>query len=266
MEIMDISDDVKNDYFLCLEEWSDDMKDGLRGKACWYTCMRRKGLRVKLARNEDGVVAGLIQYAPIEHSWVEGENLYFVYCIWVHGHKKGRGDLRRKGIGAALLHAAEEDVRKLNAGGLVVWGLLLPVFMPAGWFKKQGYQKADRDGLRVLLWKKFPGEATPPRWIVARKKPELIPGKVVVTALVNGWCSGIDGMIERARRVCDELGDRVVFREIDTTDKEVIRAWGMPDALFVDKRNIYKGPPLSYEKIRKIIAKRREDCLHIREG
>ncbi len=133
MRIIDLSEETKNDYFTCLEEWSDEMKDGVCRKQCWYNAMREKGLRVKMALNDAGVVAGMIHYAPIEHSWIEGEDLYFIYCIWVHGHKKGRGDLRGRGVGSALLKAAEEDAKSLRTKGLVVWGLLLPFFMRAKW-------------------------------------------------------------------------------------------------------------------------------------
>ena len=256
MDIIDLSENTRKDYFTCLEEWSDEMKDGACRKECWYNSMRGKGLRVKLARNDAGVVAGMIHYAPIEHSWIEGENLYFVYCIWVHGHKKGRGDLSKRGVGTTLLRAAENDVKNLQAKGLVVWGLLLPFFMRAGWFKKHGYREADRNGISVLLWKTFSDDASPPRWIRAKKMPEPVPGKVVVTALANGWCSGINGMIERAKQICSEFGDKVIYREIDMSTRTVIQEWGLSDGLFVDNRNIYRGPPLSYEKIRKIIGKK----------
>jgi N-acetylglutamate synthase-like GNAT family acetyltransferase len=239
-----------------LEEWSDEMKDGVCRKQCWHSTMEKKGLRVKLSLNDAGVVTGMIHYAPIEHSWVEGENLYFIYCIWVHGHKKGRGDLRKRGVGSALLQAAEDDAKRLQTKGLVAWGLLLPFFMRAGWFKKHGYRKVDRSGIRVLLWKPFSDDATPPRWIKAKKTPELVPGKVVVTALANGWCSGINGMIERARRISSEFGDNVVYREVDTSNRETVRDWGLSDGLFVNEKNIYRGPPLSYEKIKEIIGKK----------
>jgi GNAT superfamily N-acetyltransferase len=256
MEIIDLSESTRDDYFTCLEEWSDEMKDGVCRKECWVNGMRDKGLRVKLARNDAGVIAGMIQYAPIEYSWVEGEDLYFVYCIWVHGHKKGRGDLRKHGIGTALLEAAEEDVKALQTKGLVVWGLILPFFMRAGWFKKHGYRKVDRRGIAALLWKPFSDDATPPRWIRAKKKPETVPGKVVVTALANGWCSGIDGMIERAQGICNEFGDEVIYREVDTSTRERIREWGLADGLFIDEKNIYRGPPLTYDQIRKAIEKK----------
>ncbi len=256
MEIIDLAEDTRMDFFTCLEEWSDEMKDGVCRKECWYNTMQKKGLRVKLARNDAGIIAGMIQYAPIEHSWIEGENLYFVYCIWVHGHKKGRGDLRKHGVGTALLRAAEDDVKRLQSNGLVVWGMLLPFFMRAGWFKKHGYCKVERSGISMLLWKTFSDEAYPPRWIRAKKKPELVPGKVVVTALANGWCSGINGMLERAKKICGELGDKAIYREIDTSSRAAIREWGLSDGLFVDDRNIYKGPPLSYDKLRSIIGKK----------
>ena len=256
MEIIDLTEDTRIDYFTCLEEWSDEMKDGVCRKECWFNTMQEKDLRVKLARNDAGIVAGMIQYAPIEHSWIEGENLYFVYCIWVHGHKKGRGDLRKHGVGTALLRAAEDDVKRLQSNGLVVWGVILPFYMRAGWFKKHGYRKVARSGISVLLWKTFSDEADPPRWIRAKKKPELVPGKVVVTALANGWCSGINGMLERAKKICSELGDKVVYHEIDMNSRSAIREWGLSDGLFVDEKNIYKGPPLSYDKIRKIIEKK----------
>jgi hypothetical protein len=106
------------------------------------------------------------------------------------------------------------------------------------------------------LWKPFSDDASPPQFIKTRREPELISGKVVVTALANGWCSGINGMIERARQISREFGDKVVYREIDTSSREAVREWGLSDGLFVNERNIYMGPPLSYEKIKKIIGKK----------
>lgn len=256
MQILDLSKDTQSDYLICLEDWSEEIKDGICRKACWTQAMLEKGLRVKLARNEDGVIAGMIQYAPIEYSWVEGEDLYFVYCIWVHGHKQGRGDLRGKGVGKALLKAAEEDARVLGTKGLVTWGLLIPIFMKAGWFKKHGYKKVDSKNMVHLMWKPFTDDAVAPKWIRAKKKPELIPGKVTVTALANGWCTGTNGMVERARQVSHEFGDQVEYREIDVSNREVVREWGLSDGLFVDSKNIYQGPPLTSEKIRKAIKKK----------
>ena len=77
-----------------------------------------KGLGVKLALNQEDKAIGMIQYLPVEHSYAEGKNLYAILCTWVHGYKKGVGNHQKKGIGTALLKAAEEDVRERGASGM----------------------------------------------------------------------------------------------------------------------------------------------------
>ena len=256
MQIIDLTDDHQPLYFCCLEDWSDEMKEAGPRKAEWFGKMKERGLRVKLAVDDGGTVGGMIHYLPIEHSFVDGEALYFIPCIWVHGHKQGRGDFRRRGMGKALLQAAEDDARSLGAKGVAAWGLALPFWMKASWFKKHGYAAADRDGIAVLLWKPFDDDAVPPRWFKSKKRPDLTAGKVCVTSLVNGWCPGQNLIYERAKRAAVELGDRVEFREIDTSDRAIAAEWGAADALYVDGRPVRTGPPPSYEKIKGIVAGR----------
>ena len=62
---------------------SEEIKEAGNHKEIWYNKMRDKGLRVKLALDDSGEVGGMIQYIPIEHSFVEGDALYFINCIWV---------------------------------------------------------------------------------------------------------------------------------------------------------------------------------------
>ncbi|MHB8055258.1 MAG: GNAT family N-acetyltransferase [Candidatus Aminicenantales bacterium] len=256
MEIIDLDERYEGDYFVCLEGWSDEMKDAGNHKELWFRRMREKGLRVKIAL-VDGRAAGMIQYVPIEHAFAEGHDLYFIHCIWVHGYKgKGVGDQRKKGIGKALLAAAEEDARGLGAKGMAAWGVSLPVFMRASWFKKRGYRKIDKNAVSVLLWKPFTDDAVAPKWIREKKKPELIPGKVTVAAFYNGWCPAMNMIFERAKRAAAEFGERVEFQAVETADRAKFLEWGIPDALFVDGKTVRTGPPPSYEKIRKKIARR----------
>jgi GNAT superfamily N-acetyltransferase len=255
MKVIDLTDEHKQLYFLCLEDWSDEIKEAGSRKNLWYNNMEGKGLKVKLALDDRGEVGGMIQYGPIEHSFVIGNNLYFIYCIWVHGHKKGRGNFQKKGMGTALLNTAEDDVKDAGANGIAAWGLALPFWMKASWFKKHGYSKVDKQGISVLLWKPFNASAVPPKWVKEQKKPEKIAGKVTVTAFVNGWCQAQNMVYERAKRAAAEFGDKVVFREIDTSDRNTLLEWGISDALFIDDKEIRTGPPPSYEKIRKQIAK-----------
>jgi len=255
MEIIDLDERYFNTYFVCLEDWSEELKEAGNHKAEWYGRMKDRGLRVKLAL-EDGQACGMIQYVPIEHSYVEGTGLYFVHCVWVHGYKQGVGDHRKKGIGKALLRAAEEDARALGAKGMAAWGVALPFFMRAAWFKKQGYRKADKNSIAILLWKPFVEDALPPKWIKEKKRPGLTEGKVTVAAFKYGWCPAMNSVYERAKRAAAEFGDRVQFNSVDTSNPAAFGEWGIADGLFIDGKQVRTGPPPSYEKIRKKIARR----------
>jgi len=258
MKIIDLPDEHKQLYFMCLEDWSEEIKEAGDHKENWYNKMKDKGLRVKLALDDNGQVGGMIQYTPIEQSFAEGNDLYLINCIWVHGHKRGRGNFQKRGMGKTLLQAAEEDVRALGTKGIAAWGIPLPFWMKASWFRKQGFKKVDQQGFLggVLLWKPFTDDAIPPKWINQKKKPELIPGKVTVTAFLNGWCPAQNLTFERAKRAAAKFGSDVVFQQIDTFNRDNLLKWGISDALFIDGKQVRTGPPPTYEKIRNIIAKR----------
>jgi len=174
MPIIDLTPEHEALYWQCLEDWSTDMAEAGPRREIWYRTMLSKGLRVKLALTEEGVIAGFIQYLPVRESTLIGEDGYFICCIWVHGHKAGRGNLQKKGLGKALLQAAEEDVKALDGKGMAAWGLMIPIWMKAAWFKKYGYRKIDRDGIAALMWKPFSPDAKAPAWRRQLKKP--LPG------------------------------------------------------------------------------------------
>lgn len=117
-EIIDLNEENAELYFVCLEDWSAEMKEAGNHKECWYNRMKNKNLGVKLAVDEKGEIGGMIQYIPIEYSFVEGEDLYMITCIWVHSYKQGRGSFQQRGMGKALLKAAEADVKNKGAKGI----------------------------------------------------------------------------------------------------------------------------------------------------
>src|SRR4030042_1972786 len=131
MQIIELTEANEKSYFMCLEDWSDEVKEAGTHKELWYNKMKKKGLEGKLAVDDNGTVGGMIQYIPIEHSIVEGKDLYFIYCIWVHGHKKGRGNFQHKGMGKTLLQSVENDVKERGAKGIVAWGISGPFWMKA---------------------------------------------------------------------------------------------------------------------------------------
>ncbi|MFC2087009.1 GNAT family N-acetyltransferase [Bacteroidota bacterium] len=256
MKIIDLTPEHEKLYFCCLEDWSDEMKEAKDHKEKWYYKFKNKGIRVKLAESDEGKIGGMIQYIPSEMSFIRGEGLYVVLCIWVHGYKQGRGDFRKRGMGKALLKAAEEDVKQLGAKGLVTWGLSLPFFMKASWFKKHGYKVVDKQGMMRLLWKPFNEDAIPPKFTKRIKKPVKLKGKVDVSVFVNGWCPAQNLVYERTKRAVEGLEDKVEFNEYWTSDKEVFDEWGISDALYVNGKSIRTGPPPSYNKIKKLIDRK----------
>ena len=256
MKVIDLTKEQHNTYFCCLEEWSDEMKEAGDHKACWFEKFKDKGLRVKLALDDSGKACGMIQYIPIKESFVEGKDLFFILCIWVHGHKKGIGNVQGKGMGKALLKAAEEDAEALGAQGMAAWGLSLPFWMKASWFKKHGYKNADSQSMIKLVWKPFSNDASPPRWIRQRKAVDRIPGKVSVAAFINGWCPAMNIVYERAQKAAAEFGDKVVFQSFDTTDPDVFHEWGISDGVYIDGKKIGAGPPMPYKKLKKKIARK----------
>lgn len=258
MKVIDLTEDRKELFCLCLEDWSEEAKESGPRRRQWLDqSQKHRGLRAKLAIDDSGVEGGMIQYGPIEHSHVNGSSLFFIYCIHVHGYKEGRGNFQKRGMGKALLAAAEEDARQLGANGMAAWGVWIPFWMKASWFKKHGYRKADRQGVASLLWKPFNRHAQPPRWFAKTNKlPEPIQGKVNVTAFSSHWCLAQNLIYERAKRASAEFGDKVVFREIDTSTRDAVAEWGIADAVLVDGKNVQKGPPPSYDKIYTLIANR----------
>ncbi len=257
MKIIDLDKEHEELYFVCLEDWSEEMKESGNHKRRWYEKMKAKGLKVKLALNDDDIVCGMVEYLPAEYAVYDAQGSYFISCIWVHGHKQGRGDQRKKGYGKALLAAAEEDARAMGAKGIAAQGLTIPVWIPAAFFKKQGYEAADKNGITLLLYKKFDEEAKMPKFL----KQDKIPmkgknkGKVTITFLLNGYCPGRSIVYERALRAVQSFGDRVVLETVDTSDLETFKEWGRQNELFIEDKAISFGPPLPYKKLEKLIAK-----------
>ena len=77
-----------------------------------------------------------------------------------------------------------------------------------------------------------------------------------MTAFTNGWCQAGNITLERAKRACAQFGDDVVLELIDTSERSALLEWGLSDALFIDGKSVSSGPPLTYEKIERLIEKR----------
>ena len=256
MEIIDLVPEYEDPYCVCLEGWSAEMKEAGDLKKKWLEKKKEQGLRVKLAKNENSEIVGMIQYIPVKNAPVKGSGLYYIYCIWVHGYKEGVGNYQDQGIGKLLISAAEKDCREKGAKGIAAWGIMLPFFMRSKWFRKHGYKKADRDGMIELVWKPFAEDAAPPSLRRLKKRPVKKEGIVSVTCLRSGWCPAQNLGVERIKRALRELPGPTDYREIDTEDRANLEEWGVSDGIFIDGKPLHAGPPPSYEKLKRMLTKR----------
>ncbi|MDC7233770.1 MAG: GNAT family N-acetyltransferase [Spirochaetales bacterium] len=252
-----LNDRNREAYCCCLEEWSDEIREAGDLKSRWVEKMKDRGLGVQIARNRDGESVGMIQYIPSEYSPVEGEGTYHIHCCWVHAYKgKGVGDWRKKGIGKALLEAAEEDIRNRGGKGVSAWGLSIPVWMKASWYRKQGYTAVDSNGAARLMWKAFCDDALPPVW----RQPAQDLGvssrnKVRVISYINGICPAANIGHERMRRILEEFEGSAEYSAIDNTEPEDIRNRGVTDALFIGRKSIPLGPPPKEKRLKRTLVK-----------
>lgn len=256
MLIRDMTESDLALYFCCLEDYNSIIEQALSYKQQWYKQMKDKGLRVKLAIDDDEKIAGMIQYLPVEHSFITGKDMYFIHCIWVHGHKEGIGNRQKRGMGKALLSAAETDAYSLGAKGIIAWGLRIPVWMKASWFRKQGFKSADTQGMMALLYKTFYPDTQKPSFPKPMKKPVSNTNKLILTDFINGWCPFSNVTHYNAQKIAADFPDKIELITYDTTNKAILAEWGIAEGLYINGKEIRSAPPIAYEALkRKIIHK-----------
>ncbi|MBN2510290.1 MAG: GNAT family N-acetyltransferase [Spirochaetales bacterium] len=244
-------------FCACLTPGDTGEDNGIKRR--WFDGRTAENFGARLAKTKDGKAVGMIQYVPAEDSPVEGRKLWFVYCIWIPPKKRNPGrHMRGKGIGKALLKAAEEDVRSRGASGLAVWGTPLPFFMQSSWFRRQGYTACDKTGIQQLLWKQFQEGAQTPQW---RRNPKPVPrpenddAKADIVIFSQGICPAMNMTRTRFEQAARSFGSDASLRIVDVSDAQYIRDWGRTDAFFVNGKEISPGPPPSLAKITRIIKK-----------
>jgi len=256
MRLVDIDGKTEGTFFRCLHDEQPDDPRMMAMRRQWYERYKDKGLRAKVLILDTGEVVGLCQYLPIEHSPFRGKDLLAILCIWVHGYAHHLGNRQGQGYGRFILEAIEADARQSGAKGVAVWGMDFPHWNPVSFYEHMGYERADQEGMNVLVWKSFADDAEPPKLI----QPELpAPGdteKVNVTAYRVDWCNCWIGACLGARAAVEGLEHCVDFREIETTPQEL----GLGDSTFIDGKPYRPdGPPFAPEELRADILKRYDE-------
>jgi GNAT superfamily N-acetyltransferase len=217
----------------------------------WLKSNYENGVRVKVALL-DGERSGFVYVIPIEACpWGPlGRDLMVVPCLVTQSKAKNRG------VGRALLAAAEEEARARGKKGLVIqaydWDFF---FMPLAYFEKLRFEEVERIDNSVLLWKPFDETAEPPRQLKPNYKFEPVSGKAVVDLFYNTFCETSDIEAQRVREVAAEFGDRVILNEYPADDRETLLKYRIPRGIYVNGESIFWGHEAPKEGIREAIVK-----------
>jgi len=232
-----------------------------RRRAAWLETMHDKGVRAKVALCDDQRV-GFLYVMPIEVSpWGPlGKDLMVIPCLYVQ--EKGTG----RGVGRALVDAAEEEARRQQRKGLVTTAYYHDFwFMPASFFERTGFSKVRSRrvpaegpnaflGEEAILWRTFDPLAEPPEFLEAKYAFGPVPGKVVIDLFWNTFCQTSDIEAQRVREVVAEFGDLVVLREYAAHERAVLLRYQIPRAILVNGREIGWGYESPKEGIREAIS------------
>ncbi|MBN2381072.1 GNAT family N-acetyltransferase [candidate division WOR-3 bacterium] len=229
------------------DEWNEVCKKRIQ----WFhRAYEEKGLRIKVAL-VDGEHAGFIYLYPIEHCpWgPAGKDLMVITCLDSVKPKRG--------VGRALMDAAEKEAREQGKKGICVNGFYWKEmwFMPGEFFEKIGYEVVQKKGNSALFLKKFSEDAQLPQFLERKYVHKPVPGKVVVDLFCTDSCLTTCTEAERVRKVCAEFGDKVVLNQYDADDPEILKKYQVWRAIYVNGSEIHWGYEAPWEGIREAINK-----------
>jgi GNAT superfamily N-acetyltransferase len=251
LRLVDVNAGTEGTFLRCLHDEAPDDPRVIDIRRRWVEENRAKGLRTKVLILDTGEVAGLCQYMPIEHSHFTGEGLMAIDCIWVHGYEHHIGNRQGNGYGRYILESIEEDARSSGALGVAAWGMDFPDWNPVSFYEHMGYERVEKAGLAVLVWKPFSDAALQPGFLRGGRRPAARDDKVSVAVFVNGFCTSACGQCIQAREAVDGLESIVDYLEVDTSNRDALLSWGISVGLFVDgKPHRSTEPPCTSEVLR----------------
>ena len=205
-----------------------------------FNLMKSEGSLFKVALLDDEHV-GFAYGIPIEHSpWGPiGHSLMVIPCLYVLPRWTSSG------VGKALIESIEANARAANYHAVTITAYRdMPGadwFMPAAYFEFRDYEPVESRGREVLLWKPLLPDAVPPHFLQPHYVFEPIEGIVVVDLFWNSFC--LTSVIEakHVREVCLEYDDRVLLREFRAEDREILLAFQISRAIYINGREVGWG-------------------------
>ncbi|MBT8256851.1 MAG: YoaP domain-containing protein [Bacteroidia bacterium] len=148
--------------------------EGYKVKKDWFCSARNKGVRIKIAFDQDGKQLGFIEYLPSEIAWrpIKARNYIFIQCIAMFSKST-----RDKGTASRMIQEIEKEAMAENKFGLCTMSSNGSWMANKTLFLKNGFNILEKKGRFELLGKSFNGNS---------EKPELLDWTQEQSAF-KGW-------------------------------------------------------------------------------
>ncbi|MDH5412760.1 MAG: GNAT family N-acetyltransferase [Flavobacteriaceae bacterium] len=168
MKIVEVTpENVLKETFFCIK---DTKRQGFEDKLKWFERSYKKGLKIKILKNDKDKMIGFIEYVPAKNAWrpVDADNYMFIHCTYIYSKKD-----RSKGYGSILLEDAEKEAKGKGLDGLCV------ITSTGGWlanknlFEKNGFEQIEVKDRFELLSKAWNSNTKKPKfhnWTIQQKK------------------------------------------------------------------------------------------------
>jgi len=184
---------------------------------------------------EDGKVIGHLYWAPSEGALAPFRTeprVAWLYCEWVQRPYRRQGGMRT--LFSAFVHHLQAAGHK----GVLVGATDYEDYMHRSHFAKRGFRPVEgAEGLMYLPLRQASVDVEP---LEQRVDPG---GGSAVQVLAIGWLSCPVGAaaVLYLRRVAEELGDRVVLREVPA-GPEAMEQYGVASGIFINGERAFFGP------------------------
>jgi predicted N-acetyltransferase YhbS len=201
---------------------------------------------VKLAY-QDGSLAGMIEYSPIEDTPfpVDGKNLLHIHCVWV------LPNFQKMRIGNELVKAVVNEARIRGRRGVSVIAHDGAFFMPISFFTHEKFRTVDRRDHSELMWREL-DSTNPPKFVNSSFSPTVMPGKVSVDVLYCSQCPWTIKSRERITKISREFGSDVKVHTVKTDDRKVMQDTGDVKGVYVNGQDFFFAA--TEDDIRKMLA------------
>lgn len=204
------AENLASEHLCCIIR-SKKPHEGIEAKKQWLSERLKEG---HVFRKLNAKATVFIEYAPLETAWVpiNGENYYYLYCLWISGSYKG------KGYGKLLMEYCLADAKEKGKSGICMLGAK----KQKSWLSDQTFAK--KFGFKVvdttnngyeLLALSFDG--TTPKFAQNVKNQEIKNKEL--TIYYDMQCPYICQKIEAIKQYCEINDIPVSLFQVDTLQK-----------------------------------------------